>query len=148
MASFVSIMIRNCQKIVYYFLSHSFSMELSGGVLTQGSKLTLVRWPVASGFSVGPVKSAINWPGWFVKFWNPTSEFTWLIANFSYWMNLYCKYFNWIHWYKGAWDWQTCTELNIERDVVFTIYKRASESLVGPVEFRLHWSGGPVGWKC
>ena len=39
---------------------------------------------------------------------------------------------------------------NIERDIVFTFYKRASESLVGPVEFRLHWSGGPVhvGWKC
>ena len=108
--------------------------------MSQGSKLTLVRWPVASGYSVGPVKSTINWPGWPVKFWNPTSEFTWLIANSSYWMNLYCKYFNWIHWYKGAWDWQTCTELNIERVVVFTFYKRASESLVGPVEFRLHWS--------
>ena len=25
----------------------------------QGSKLTLVRWPVASGFAVGPVKSVI-----------------------------------------------------------------------------------------
>ena len=37
------------------------------------------------------------------------------------------------------------TELDIERDFVFTFYKRASESLVGPVEFRLHWSGGPVG---
>ena len=40
------------------------------------------------------------------------------------------------------------TELNIERDFVFTFYKwatRASESLVGPVEFRLHWFGGPVG---
>ena len=24
---------------------------------------------------------------------------------------------------------------------------RASETLVGPVESILHWSGGPVGWK-
>ena len=37
------------------------------------------------------------------------------------------------------------TELDIERGFVFTFYKRASESLVGPVEFRLHWSGGPEG---
>ena len=35
---------------------------------TQGSKLTLVRWPVASGFSVGPVESVLHWPGWPVKF--------------------------------------------------------------------------------
>ena len=34
----------------------------------QGSKLTLVRWPMASGFAVRPVKSAIHWPGWPVKF--------------------------------------------------------------------------------
>ena len=36
----------------------------------QGSKLTLslVRWPVASGFPVGPVESVLNWPGWTVKF--------------------------------------------------------------------------------
>ena len=33
-------------------------------------------------------------------------------------------------------DKHACTELNIERDVVFTFYKRASESLVRPVEFR------------
>ena len=39
-------------------------------------------------------------------------------------------------------------ESNIERNFVLTFYKRASESLVGPVEFRLDWSGGPVGWKC
>ena len=26
-------------------------------------------------------------------------------------------------------------------------HMRASESLVGPVEFILHWPGGPVGWK-
>ena len=25
---------------------------------------------------------------------------------------------------------------------------RASKSMVGPVESILHWSGGPVGWKC
>ena len=40
------------------------------------------------------------------------------------------------------------TELDIEhveRDFVFTFYKRASESLAGPVEFRFHWSCGPVG---
>ena len=24
----------------------------------------------------------------------------------------------------------------------------ASESLVGPVESILHWSGGPEGWRC
>ena len=36
-------------------------------------------------------------------------------------------------------------ESNIERDFVLTFYKRASESLVGPVELRLHWSDGPVG---
>ena len=36
------------------------------------------------------------------------------------------------------------TGLNIKRDFVFTFYKWASESLVGPVEFRLHWSDGPV----
>ena len=34
----------------------------------QGSKLTLVRWPMASGFPVGPVKSVLHWPGWPVKF--------------------------------------------------------------------------------
>ena len=38
------------------------------------------------------------------------------------------------------------TELNFEKGNVFTLYiKWASKSLVGPVEFRLHWSGGPVG---
>ena len=35
---------------------------------TQGSKLTLVRWPVASGFPVGPVESVLHWPGWPAKF--------------------------------------------------------------------------------
>ena len=39
----------------------------------KGSKLTLVRWPVASGFPVGPVESVLHWPGWQVKFKNPTS---------------------------------------------------------------------------
>ena len=34
----------------------------------QGSKLTLARWPVASGFPVGPVESVLHWPGWPVKF--------------------------------------------------------------------------------
>ena len=29
----------------------------------------------------------------------------------------------------------------------FTFYKLASESLVGPVEFRLYWSGGQVGYN-
>ena len=33
----------------------------------QGSKLTLVRWPMVSGFPVGPVKSVLHWPGWPVK---------------------------------------------------------------------------------
>ena len=37
------------------------------------------------------------------------------------------------------------TELDIERDFVFTFYKWASESLAGPVEIRFHSSGGPVG---
>ena len=37
-------------------------------VTVQGSKLTLVRWPVASGFPVGPVESVLHWPGWPVKF--------------------------------------------------------------------------------
>ena len=32
--------------------------------------------------------------------------------------------------------------------LIYTFYRRASESLVGPVESMLHWSGGPVGWKC
>ena len=32
--------------------------------------------------------------------------------------------------------------------LIYTFYKRASESLVGPVKSILHWSGGPVGWKC
>ena len=32
--------------------------------------------------------------------------------------------------------------------VIFTFCKQASESFVGPVEFRQHWYGGPVGWKC
>ena len=27
------------------------------------------------------------------------------------------------------------------------IYRRASGSLVGPVESILHWSGGPAGWN-
>ena len=25
---------------------------------------------------------------------------------------------------------------------------RHSHSVIGPVQFILHWSGGPVGWKC
>ena len=41
---------------------------ISKHIAMQGSKLTLVRWPVASGFAVGPVKSSIHWPGWPVKF--------------------------------------------------------------------------------
>ena len=110
-------------------------------LLPQGSKLTLARWPVASGFAVGPVKSAIHWPGWPVKFWNPTSEITWFSANLSYRMNQ-CQQF------KIEYINIRVHESNIERDFVLTIYKRASESLVGPVEFRLHWFGGPVGWKC
>ena len=67
-------------------------------VYIQGSKLTLVRWPMASGFAVGPVKSAIHWPGLPVKFWNPTSEITWFSANLSFRMNQ-CQHFNWMHWY-------------------------------------------------
>ena len=60
----------------------------------QGSKLTLVRWPVASGgFPVGPVESVLHWPGWPVKFLNPTSEFILFSVNFSLRINKY-KYFN------------------------------------------------------
>ena len=74
------------------------SVSVSNGMYIQGSKLTLVRWPVASGFAVGPVKSAIHWPGWPVKFWKPTSEITWFSANLSYRMNQ-CQHLNWIYWY-------------------------------------------------
>ena len=55
----------------------------------QGSKLTLVRWPVTSGFPVGPVESVMHWPGWPVKFYNPSSEFTWFSVNFSFRINQY-----------------------------------------------------------
>ena len=35
---------------------------------SQGSKLTLVRWPLASEFPVGPVESVLHWPDWPVQF--------------------------------------------------------------------------------
>ena len=67
-------------KIFFVFL-----LSLSSRIIfIQGSKLTLVRWPVASGFPVGPVESVLHWPGWPVKFQNPTSELTWISVNFSY----------------------------------------------------------------
>ena len=97
-------------------------------IVSQGSKLALVRWPVASGFAVGPEKSAIHWLSWLVKFWNPTSEFTWLSANFSHRMNQ-CKYLNWIHGYLGAWQ----TQQNwILKETLF------SHFISGPVKV---WSG-------
>ena len=89
------------------------------------------QWNLLSTGPVGPL-----------KFWNPTSEITCFSINLSYRMNQ-CHHFNWIHWYLIR-----VHELIIERDFVLTFYKRASESLVGPVEFWWHWSGGPVGWKC
>ena len=46
-------------------LINKHKMELT--YLLQGLKLTLVRWPVASGFPVGPVESDLHWPGWPVK---------------------------------------------------------------------------------
>ena len=35
---------------------------------TQGSKLKLVRWLMASEFSIGPVECVLHLPGWPVKF--------------------------------------------------------------------------------
>ena len=91
--------------------------------------------PVARGkwFCCRASESAIHWPGWPVKFWNPISEFTWFILIEYIDIRLHNKHIR-IEY--------------IEIDFVFTFYKWASESMVGPVEFRLHWSGGPVGWKC
>ena len=55
-------------------------------VNSQGSKLTLVRdsWPVVLLSGKWNLLSTDHWPGWPLKFWNPTSEFTWLSANLSY----------------------------------------------------------------
>ena len=33
--------------------------------------------------------------------------------------------------------------IEFEKGIVFTLYKWASKSSVGPVEFSLHWSGMP-----
>ena len=73
----VLLLLTDSQNNVHYY-------NLNTEPPKQGSKLTLVRWPVASGFPVGPVESVLHWPGWPVKFKNPTFEFTWFLVNFNY----------------------------------------------------------------
>ena len=117
-----------CVDIIVVLLAKiDTEITLSICMLLQGLKLTLVRgqWILLPGLP--PVKSAFHWPIWHVKFGNPTSEFIWLSASFSYRMNQ-CKYLE-INTDINKYAWPINTsELNIKRDFLF------SHFVSGPVE--------------
>ena len=59
-----------CLDNIYSFLGGTY-FAYTGQVQANRATISGVEinaGPVASGFAVGPVKSAIHWPGWPVKF--------------------------------------------------------------------------------